>query len=211
MSNKINAKDIAAQVAKKLISNPDLLEQFKGNPYGSVEEISGVDAISVGDMGTILDVLLAGSDKGGGLLGEVAGTLVKGKTTKLGSPNIAGELVKQVVGQKDSSDILVTLITAFLTSAITNKLSENENAAPKKSSTLAAKKSSSTAAKKTTTTKKTESSSSKKSTTAKPKSSSTASKKKTESSVLADIVDTLDKNGVDISELITSLLVGNKK
>jgi len=209
MSNKLNTSDIATKVAKVLISNPDLLDHFKGNPYASVENISGVNGISIGDMGGILDVLLAGSNEGGGLLGDVAGTLLKGNKTKSGSPNVVGELIKQVVGKNDSKDLMTTLLITLLTTVITGQLSNSKDkpSTTKKSSTTTKKASGDT--KKSSSTKKTEGTTTKKTTTTKPKTSS--KKKEAEPDLLGGLKDVLDSSGIDISELITNLLVGNKK
>jgi len=208
MSNKLNTTDVAAKVAKALISNPDLLDHFKGNPYESVVNISGVDNISMNDMGSILDVLLAGSDKGGGLLGSVVGSLLKGSKTSSGQPNIVGELIKQVVGKTDSSELITSLLVTLLTTVISNQLSGNKNqpAATKKSTTTTKKASTDT--KKSTSTKKTDTTAAKKTTTTKPK---TNSKKSAEPDLMGGLKDVLDNSGIDISELITTLLVGNKK
>lgn len=194
---KVNASDVAAKVAEVLLKNPNMIEDFKGRPHQSIEKISGMDNLSAGDMGSILSVLLSGADEGGGLLGSLTDVLTSGKKTEKGEQNVVGELIKKVIGTEGSSEIISTLVTVLVSNAVKNMVSDDKST-PKKSST--AKTGSGTTKKTTTTTKKT--------TTTKPK---TTSKKNNAGDIIGDIGDILDSSGIDVSELIGTLLTGNKK
>lgn len=110
----VNANEVAGKVSKALISNPSLLDRFKSHPHESIENISGVSGLSAKETGSILSILLSGSDKGGGMLGSLADSLLSGKETKSGDKNLVGELISKAVGKKDSSDLMSTAISVIL-------------------------------------------------------------------------------------------------
>ena len=201
---KINANVVAAQVAEALLDNPNMVEDFKGRPYRSIEKISGMDNLSAGDMGGILDVLLSGANEGGGMLGSLTDVLTSGKKTEKGEQNVVGELIKKVVGTEGSSEIIGSIVSVLITNAVKNMVDNDDS--PKKSSSTTKKSTSNTSTTKKSTTNK--STSTGRSTTTKPK---TSSKKGDVGDIIGGIGELLDDSGIDVSELIGTLLTGNKK
>ena len=202
--DKKNINDIANKVAATLIKNPDLVEDFKGQPHNAITKISGNNNLSDSDLGNILGTLLSGSDSGGGLLGSLVGTLTKGKTTKKGEQNVVGELIKQVIGNQDSTDIMTLLIGALIKNALSNSTDKKKTGTTK----TTPKTGTST---KTTGTKTTTKTTGTKTTT---KSGNTKSSKSGGSTdILGNIGEILDNSGIDVGDLIGTLVknVSNKK
>ena len=221
MSKKIDVNAIATDVAKSLLTNPKLLDKFMGAPHESVTEISGVSGLSAIDMGSILSTMLAGSNEGKGMLGDLAGTLLGTKKTNSGAPNLVGTLISQVVGKKDSNDLITMLVSVSLSNVLsgnkqpeTKKKTTTTKVEPKKTTTKNDEAKKTTAKKaepKATTTKKAEP---KSTTTTKAPAKTTTTKKTTkqaEPDLLSTLVDVLGNSDIDISDLLGNLLGGNKK
>ena len=196
---------IATQVAGVVKNDLVKREQFKSDPHQTIKEISGINNLSVGDLGGILDILLAGSNDGGGLLGDIVGSLLSGKSTENGGQNVIGALIEQVVGKSNSNDLITTVIAALLNNVVSGGEKNTKKTTAKKTTAKKSTSSKSTSSKTTTS----KSTGTKKSTTKK----TTSSKKKAaEPDLLGSIIDILDgdddgnNNGFDITDLITSLL-----
>jgi len=188
VGTKINEKEVAKQVAATLIKKPDMVEDFKGRPYQSIMKISGIDNLSTDDAGSILDVLLSGAGEGEGMLGSLGEILTSGKKTKTGEQNVVGEIIKKVIGNEDSSELIATIVSILLKNAMKNALEDNKSDTPKKSTTPKT----STSNKSTTTSKQ-----------------SSSGKTSNAGEVIGDI---LESSGIDVSELIVTILKsGNKK
>lgn len=217
--DKKNINDIANKVAATLIKNPDLVEDFKGQPHNAITKISGNNNLSDSDLGNILGTLLSGSDSGGGLLGSLVGTLTKGKTTKKGEQNVVGELIKQVIGNQDSTDIMTLLIGALIKNALSNSTDKKKTGTTKttpKTGTSTKTTGTKTTGTKTTSTKTTGTKTTTKTTGTKTttKSGNTKSSKSGGSTdILGNIGEILDNSGIDVGDLIGTLVknVSNKK
>gem|GEM_PF-1290554 len=236
----INAGEVAGVVAQALQKNPGLVERFKSHPHETIENVSGINGLSATDIGSILNTLLSGSNEGGGMLSGILGILIDGSKTKSGDRNIVGDLIKQVVGGNDSQDKMGTIIASLLLQTIgggssTQKETEVKPAAkttskstakPAAKSTSKATTSKTTAAKpaakttsKTTTAKpaaKTTSKSTAKpaaKTTASSSSKSKASSKKEPPSkdILGTISSAVDRSGIDVGDLVNTLINTKKK
>ncbi|MDR2736569.1 MAG: hypothetical protein LBB49_03285 [Gracilibacteraceae bacterium] len=140
----VNINEVAGTVAKALTSNPDLLDRFKSHPHESIETISGISGLTAKDTGSILNVLLSGSDKGSGLLGSLADSLLSGKQTKSGDKNIIGDLITKAVGKKDSQGLMSAAISVILGHAVggSSKSSSSKTSSSKSSSSKTSSKNS---------------------------------------------------------------------
>ena len=158
--DKADIQEVAAKIAQTLQKSPTKLEFFKSHPEESIKEESGIKGITKKDTNSILDVLLKNSGDGGGLLGNVLGSLLDGKKTKTGEKNVVGELIKQFAGSKDSQVLIGSLLSQVLgqgaaeTPTKTTKKSTGTSSTAKKSTTASTAKkstgSSSTATKSAT-------------------------------------------------------------
>ena len=175
--DKTGIQEAAEKISQTLQKSPSKLEFFKSHPEESIKEISGIKGMTKKDVTSILDVLLKNSGDGGGLLGNVLGTLIDGKKTKSGEKNVVGELIKQVAGSKDSQVLIGSLLSQILGQGAAETTSSS-----KKTSTAKKSTGSNATTKKSTTASTTSKSTGTGSTAKKPTSSSSAASKSTTAS-----------------------------
>ena len=215
-----NTKALAQKVSDVLHDKPELLDRFMSHPQDSITKITGNNNLSASDMGGILDLLLSGSNKDSGLLGDIVGALIKSKTTNSGERNVVGELIGKVIGNDNSKDIITAVLGSLLgqsgskdaASSSTTKSTSTKTTGTKTTGTKTT--GTKTTGTKTTGTKTTGTKTTgTKSTSTKSTSAKSSTQEKSEGGLLDVIGGVLDSNndGSFIDDIIGSILKAKKQ